>query len=387
MTAGALVGTAGPAFAASTGTVTAGQGNEPYINQRSAPHLAASTVGQANIGSAVNMQCQTQGDTVENDARWIWSGSFYIADAFIAENTDSLPTCGGAVTLNISMQKQVQDEMVLDASGLTIAMNLGYTQYSQSGFGQLAHQYSGVSCNDQPATLHDMAPPLWETAASPTPATTSTRSATSTETATRYPTTARFAVRIGWAAGGGHMNVIYGYDPSSNMIAVGDPWPSTQTYTWWNTAVTPATARSPGPTPGSGSTTEEGSPHRRNHHRTGRWAARLASLAVGAQALSPPSARRPWPMTVRRPGPAGRAAGPGLRPGPQHRLPLPRHGRCARQRRPGHAGGRHSRGQRPAVAGADTPVALYELSPDFVKGTKPATAGNLVAPFLPGRTG
>ncbi|MFD0527791.1 hypothetical protein ACFQ1I_12400 [Kitasatospora arboriphila] len=30
------------------------------------------------------------------------------------------------------------------------------------------------------------------------------------------------------------MNVIYGYDSTSNMIAVGDPWPSTQTYTWWN---------------------------------------------------------------------------------------------------------------------------------------------------------
>lgn len=60
------------------------------------------------------------------------------------------------------------------------------------------------------------------------------RSATFAETANEIAGNRPFAVRIGWAAGGGHMNVIYGYDPSSKMIAVGDPWPSTQTYTWWN---------------------------------------------------------------------------------------------------------------------------------------------------------
>ncbi|MCC9311790.1 C39 family peptidase [Kitasatospora sp. RB6PN24] len=232
-TAVALVGAASPAFADSTGTVTAGQGNYSYINERSGPHLSSSVVGQANVGSTVNMRCQTQGDSVENDARWIWSGSFYIADAFIAENTDSLPTCGGAVTLNISMQKQVQDEWCWDASGLTLADYWGYTQYSQYDFCNLAHQYSGVSCNDQPATLDDMAGALWEMGFANTGYDLN-RSATFAETTNEISNNRPFAVRIGWAAGGGHMNVIYGYDPSSNMIAVGDPWPSTQTYTWWN---------------------------------------------------------------------------------------------------------------------------------------------------------
>lgn len=232
MTVAGWLGAAAPAFADSTGTVTGGQENYSYINERAAPHLSASLVGQASPGSTVNMKCQTQGDTVDNDSRWIWSGSFFIADAFISENTDSLPTCGQS-SLPITMQKQVQDEWCWDASGLTIANYWGYNQYNQYDFCNLANQYSGISCNDQPATLDDMAGALWEMGFASTGRDLN-RSTTFAETADEIANSRPFAVRIGWTSGGGHMNVVYGYDPSSNMIAVGDPWPSTQTYTWWD---------------------------------------------------------------------------------------------------------------------------------------------------------
>ncbi|MBT2545030.1 hypothetical protein J7E99_31100 [Streptomyces sp. ISL-44] len=44
-----------------------------------------------------------------------------------------------------------------------------------------------------------------------------------------------FAVRFGWHSGGGHVNVICGYDCARNMIAVGDPWLTAQTHLQlWN---------------------------------------------------------------------------------------------------------------------------------------------------------
>ncbi len=35
---------------------------------------------------------------------------------------------------------------------------------------------------------------------------------------------------IYWTAGGGHAQVIYGYDPSTQAISYGDPWPTSPRY-------------------------------------------------------------------------------------------------------------------------------------------------------------
>lgn len=222
-----------------TGTITDGQGNYRTINKRQAPNLSAQIAGKARVGSTVSMTCQVRGDTVEGDSRWIWSGSgsFYIAHAFIKENIDRLPDCsssnGGRVTLNVSMQKQVQDQWCWDASGLTIAKYWGYNQYSQDDFCRLAAQNGGLSCDNQPATLDDMAN-AWAGMGFSHTGNGLSRNASFSETGNEISGGRPFAARIGWTSGGGHMNVIYGYDRSSNTIAVGDPWPSTQTYTWWN---------------------------------------------------------------------------------------------------------------------------------------------------------
>ncbi|KZB82958.1 papain-like cysteine protease family protein [Amycolatopsis regifaucium] len=39
---------------------------------------------------------------------------------------------------------------------------------------------------------------------------------------------------IYWTSGGGHAEVIYGYDSTNQSIMVGDPWPSYQRYQTWN---------------------------------------------------------------------------------------------------------------------------------------------------------
>ncbi|MFI1161831.1 papain-like cysteine protease family protein [Streptomyces sioyaensis] len=196
-------------------------------------------MGKAHVGSTVSMTCQVQGDSVNGDSRWIRSssGSFYIAHAFIKENTEQLPACSssasGRVTLNISMQKQVQEQWCWDASGLTIAKYWGYNQYSQNDFCRLAAQNSYLSCDNQPATLDDMAN-AWSGMGFSNTGTDLSRNASFAETGNEIGGGRPFAARIGWTSGGGHMNVIYGYDRSSNTIAVGDPWRSTQTYTWWD---------------------------------------------------------------------------------------------------------------------------------------------------------
>ncbi|ARF59248.1 hypothetical protein B1H19_05650 [Streptomyces gilvosporeus] len=131
------------------------------------------------------------------------------------------------------MEKQVQDQWCWDASGLTIAKYWGYNQYSQQDFCRLAAQNSNLSCDNQPATLDDLANGLGNIGLSNTGYDLS-RNASFSEVGKEIDGQRPFAVRIGWNSGGGHMNVIYGYDPSSQMVAVGDPWQTTQTYTWWN---------------------------------------------------------------------------------------------------------------------------------------------------------
>ncbi|MBV6699895.1 papain-like cysteine protease family protein [Kitasatospora aureofaciens] len=227
------------------GTVTAGQGRYITINHRSQPSTSSPISGTSRPGDKVTMSCRTAGDIVENNSQWIWSGSYYIAGAFIQGNVNSLPACGstapttpapaGAKTLTIGMQKQVRTQWCWDASGVTIANYWGRSDVTQEQFCRLAAQGTWVDCNNQPAALEDMANGLARLGLSNSGRSLA-RSASFNETTGEITAGRPFAVRIGWRTGGGHMNVIYGYDSSSNMIAVGDPWPTTQTYTWWNYA-------------------------------------------------------------------------------------------------------------------------------------------------------
>ncbi|MFB7175855.1 papain-like cysteine protease family protein [Streptomyces sp. NPDC056254] len=137
-------------------------------------------------------------------------------------------------TLGIDMQKQVKSQWCWDASGATIAKYWN-RPVSQEQFCQLAARGRWVNCNNKPATLEDMANGLAQLGL-PNSGRSLYRSATFSESTAEIAADRPFAVRIGWRTGGGHMNVIYGYDQTSNMIAVGDPWQTTQTYTWWNYA-------------------------------------------------------------------------------------------------------------------------------------------------------
>ncbi|MFV0131438.1 papain-like cysteine protease family protein [Streptomyces sp. HMX112] len=219
------------------GTVVGGQGRYTTVNERETPFLSSRITGSAAVGDRLPMVCRTTGDTVEKNSRWIWTGAFYVADAFISENTSGLPACtttrpASWTALDITMLKQVKDQWCWDASGLTIAHYWGYRQYDQYEFCRLAARNSRLDCNNRPATLGDMANALTHMGFRSS-GRDLYRNASFGETTQEIANGRPFAVRIGYATGGGHMNVVHGYDSTTGMIAVGDPWPGTQTYTWW----------------------------------------------------------------------------------------------------------------------------------------------------------
>ncbi|MEV0676031.1 papain-like cysteine protease family protein [Actinosynnema sp. NPDC050436] len=131
---------------------------------------------------------------------------------------------------NIGMYKQEKTQWCWVASGLTIAKFQGYGS-TQADFCTRAQPYYG--CNNQPATLDDMAK-AWRSLGMGNPGTGLNSAATFNQVYTDVKAARPLGARIGWTSGGGHMNVVYGFDTSNNTIGVADPWPDTTTYTWWN---------------------------------------------------------------------------------------------------------------------------------------------------------
>lgn len=182
------------------------------------------------------------------------------------------------------------------------------------------------------------------------------------------------AARIGWTSGGGHMNVVYGFDTSNNTIGVADPWPDTAAYTWWdyNDYVSNSSFK--------------WTHSRIGISRQGGRHAQSKNVRQGGPGLpDPPPGRRPGPGCVRTPvrrrsRPGGRPHGPaprghpGLpgrpRPGevgrcPQRRLPIPERsgapGRRPRNCADDPRDGRSVRGR--AGFTVNDPLALNEITP------------------------
>ncbi|WP_327681538.1 papain-like cysteine protease family protein [Kitasatospora sp. NBC_00458] len=133
----------------------------------------------------------------------------------------------------IAMLKQEKTQWCWSAAGLTIAKFQGYGT-TQADFCDRASRYSGgPSCENQPARLEDMAN-AWYSLGMANPGTGLNSAASFAQVTADVKAARPIGARIGWTSGGGHMNVVYGFDTSNNTIGVADPWPDTATYTWWN---------------------------------------------------------------------------------------------------------------------------------------------------------
>ncbi|MDH6112559.1 hypothetical protein P3T36_001441 [Kitasatospora sp. MAP12-15] len=137
---------------------------------------------------------------------------------------------GTSKILNISMQQQSNTNWCWAASGDTIADWFGYN-YTQNQFCDAAFGRSlSSTCPNNEAALDDVQNALSWIGINPGDYVTGYLyySTIQTEIAANRPVESR----IQWSSGGGHMEVLYGYDTSNNWVYWGDPWPSDYRYNW-----------------------------------------------------------------------------------------------------------------------------------------------------------
>jgi len=138
------------------------------------------------------------------------------------------PGVASAGQLPITQQVQQQNQWCWAASGLTIAKFFGKGNVSQNDFCNLARGYpQGGYCPNQPGQLEWDQRAFQALGLSPGQVTGPlSYQRVVGEIDGRRP----IQTGIYWTAGGGHSQVIYGYQPSSQTIAYGDPWPSSPRY-------------------------------------------------------------------------------------------------------------------------------------------------------------
>ncbi|MGX2997889.1 papain-like cysteine protease family protein [Streptomyces sp. JNUCC 64] len=132
--------------------------------------------------------------------------------------------------LNITMQAQQKTNWCWAAAGNTIAAWYGRS-YSQNQFCNAAFGRSqATECPNSQATLANVQTGLRWTGVSP---------GSYVNGWLRYPVlqgeinaNRPVETRIQWSSGGGHMHVLYGYDDSGSWVYWGDPWPSSNRYSW-----------------------------------------------------------------------------------------------------------------------------------------------------------
>lgn len=133
-----------------------------------------------------------------------------------------------ATELPIQQEVQEQNQWCWAASGLTIAKFLGKGNVSQNEFCNLARNLPrGSRCPNQPGYLEWDQTAFRKLGISPGQVTgpLSFQSVV-TEIDGRRP----IETGIYWTSGGGHAQVIYGYDSGTQTISYGDPWPSSPRY-------------------------------------------------------------------------------------------------------------------------------------------------------------
>ncbi|MFC6879096.1 MULTISPECIES: papain-like cysteine protease family protein [Actinomadura] len=151
-----------------------------------------------------------------------------VAAALTAATFAVAPGTAFAGELGISQEVQQQNQWCWAASGLTIAKFLGKGNVSQNDFCNLARGYpQGSRCPNQAGYLQWAQRAFQQLGISPGQVTGPLSfQAINTEIDGRRP----IETGIYWTAGGGHAQVIYGYEPSGQTVAYGDPWPSSPRY-------------------------------------------------------------------------------------------------------------------------------------------------------------
>ncbi|MFF6996291.1 papain-like cysteine protease family protein [Streptomyces sp. NPDC008313] len=136
----------------------------------------------------------------------------------------------GSLQLDITMQAQQRTNWCWAASGATIASWHGH-DYSQNSFCDAAFGYSqNTSCpNDQATLANDQRAYDWMGL---NPGSYIQGRLSYSGLQNEINAGRPVQTRIQWSSGGGHMEVLYGYDTSRSWVYWGDPWPDDYRYNW-----------------------------------------------------------------------------------------------------------------------------------------------------------
>ncbi|MEV6522902.1 papain-like cysteine protease family protein [Longispora sp. NPDC051575] len=156
-------------------------------------------------------------------------GAVAVLTALLVTTLPATPAFAASKQLGITQQVQSQNQWCWAASGLTIARYLGYgASTSQNTFCDYGRGYpAGTTCPNQPAELSNVQRAFQALGLRPG---TVTGALSYTGVQTEINGNRPIETGIYWTAGGGHAQVIYGYDTATNSIFWGDPWPSSQRY-------------------------------------------------------------------------------------------------------------------------------------------------------------
>ncbi len=151
--------------------------------------------------------------------------------AWLAIQTPASAVPSPSVRQNpIAMQVQEKSQWCWVASGTTIAARLGVT-VAQNEFCRMAHDERRPECADRPGTLGDVRRAFGKLGFSDPGKYVKGRvgyAAVREQTGSGRPV----QTRVGWAAGGGHMHVLYGSDLGRKWVAWGDPLLTGNRYHW-----------------------------------------------------------------------------------------------------------------------------------------------------------
>lgn len=150
--------------------------------------------------------------------------------AWLAIQTPASALPSPAARHPVAMQAQEKSQWCWVASGNTIAAHHGVA-LSQNEFCRIAHDERRRECADEPGTLGDVrrafgklgfsAPGNYVEGRIP-------HAAVQAQTGAGKPV----QTRVGWAAGGGHMHVLYGADAGRKWVSWGDPLPTGSRHHW-----------------------------------------------------------------------------------------------------------------------------------------------------------
>ncbi|UMO99750.1 papain-like cysteine protease family protein [Amycolatopsis sp. EV170708-02-1] len=149
------------------------------------------------------------------------------------------PAAGAAMTvaatsaskqLNYTQQVQQYDQWCWAADGSSIERSMGGTA-SQAQFCAAGKGTSAGYCPNQPAQIYEIVRGFRGTGFSAQDA---GGPIGFSSVVSQIDAGILNLTGIYWTSGGGHAEVIYGYDSANQSIMVGDPWPTYQRYQTWN---------------------------------------------------------------------------------------------------------------------------------------------------------